>query len=62
MPSMKDYVIRPKSTVDVDMTRISVKKSVGRFEKHMRNFKEMKKMNKSNRAVPISIEGRKMAL
>lgn len=62
MPSMKDYVVRPKSVVDIEMGRISVKKSVGRFEKHLRNFKEMKKLNKLNRAVPISIEGRKMAL
>ncbi|KAI2801869.1 hypothetical protein RDWZM_000673 [Blomia tropicalis] len=62
MPSMKDYVIRPKSNVDIDMTRISTKKTVGRFEKHMRNFREMKKASKSSRAVPISIEGRKMAL
>ncbi|KAI7692934.1 Protein IWS1 -like protein [Sarcoptes scabiei] len=62
MPSMKDYVIRPKSTVEIDMSRISSRKSITRFEKHMRNFKEMKKINKMNRAISISIEGRKMPL
>lgn len=62
MPSMKDYVVRPKSSVDVDMSRISTKKSVSRMEKHIRNFRELKKVNKMGRAVPISIEGRKMAL
>lgn len=62
MPSMKDYVVRPKSSVDVDMSRISTKKSVSRMEKHIRNFRELKKVNKMARAVPISIEGRKMAL
>lgn len=62
MPSMKDYVIRPKSTVEIDMTRISSKKPITRYEKHLRNFREMKKLNKTNRAVKISIEGRKMSL
>ena len=62
MPSMKDYVIRPKSNLEIDLSRISTKKNVTRFEKHLRNFREMKKMNKMSRAVPISIEGRKMGL
>lgn len=62
MPSMKDYVVRPKSKIEIDMTRGSSKKTISRFEKHLRNFNEMKKMNKANSAMPISIEGRKMAL
>lgn len=62
MPSMKDYVVRPKSTVEMDLSRITSKKPITKLEKHMRNFREMKKINKMNRAIPISIEGRKMAL
>ncbi|OTF73704.1 Med26 domain containing protein [Euroglyphus maynei] len=62
IPSMKDYVIRPKSNVEMDLSRITSKKPITKLEKHMRNFREMKKINKMNRAIPISIEGRKMAL
>jgi len=62
MPSMKDYVHRPKSAVDIDIPRVNSKKPATRFDRHMRNFKEKKKQSKQQRAVPLSLEGRKMAL
>jgi len=63
MPSMKDYVVRPKSSVDMDINRSgSSKRMMGRIDKHLRNFREKQKLTKAQRAVPISIEGRKMAL
>jgi transcription factor SPN1 len=63
MPSMRDYVVRPKSSVEVEINRGSAsKRSMGRIDKHLRNFREKQKMTKVQRAVHISIEGRKMAL
>ncbi|XP_013388241.1 protein IWS1 homolog [Lingula anatina] len=63
MPSNKDYVVRPHSNLDSDAPRKSSgKKDMSRLEKHMRNFQERKKQNKSQRAVGISIEGRNMSL
>lgn len=38
------------------------KKKISRYEQHVRNFKEKKKYIKGQRAVSISIEGRKMNL
>lgn len=61
IPSTKDYVIRPKWNVETDISRVNKKQS-SRLEKHVRTFNEYKKMNKMQRAVQISIEGRKMAL
>ena len=43
MPSTKDYVMRPQSTSDVDMSRI-VKKKPNRYEKHMKKFLDAKRM------------------
>lgn len=43
MPSTKDYVHRPQSTNDVDMTRIS-KKKPNRYEKHMKKFLDAKRI------------------
>lgn len=61
MPSTKDYVIRPTSTNDIDMTRIS-KKKPNRYEKHMKKFLDAKRMKNMKAMNQISIEGRKMAL
>ncbi|KAH8300964.1 hypothetical protein KR044_007249, partial [Drosophila immigrans] len=61
MPSNKDYVIRPKSTVEGEITT-STKRKPNRYEKHMKRFLDSKRSKESRRAVEISIEGRKMAL
>lgn len=61
MPSTKDYVIRPTSTNDIDMTRIS-KKKPNRYEKHMKKFLDAKRLKNMKAMTQISIEGRKMAL
>lgn len=61
MPSTKDYVIRPTSTNEVDMTRIS-KKKPNRYEKHMKKFLDAKRLKNMKAMTQISIEGRKMAL
>ncbi|XP_033759333.1 IWS1-like protein [Pecten maximus] len=61
MPSNKDYVVRPKWKVE-EMVKSSRKKDITRYEKHARSFAERKKVGKGQRAVTISIEGRKMAL
>ncbi|RWS00756.1 Med26 domain containing protein-like protein, partial [Dinothrombium tinctorium] len=62
MPSTRDYVIRPKSNVETDVSRTGNKKAITRLDKHLRNFRERKKQMKVQRAVAISIEGRKMRL
>lgn len=61
MPSTKDYVIRPTSTNEVDMTRIS-KKKPNRYEKHMKRFLDAKRLKNMKAMSQISIEGRRMAL
>lgn len=61
MPSTKDYVVRPQSTNDVDMTRIE-KKKPNRYEKHMKKFLDAKRMKNMKALNQISIEGRRMAL
>lgn len=61
MPSMKDYVVRPTSTNEVDMTRIT-KKKPNRYEKHMKKFLDAKRLKNMKLSNHISIEGRRMAL
>lgn len=62
LPSNKDYLVRPKSTVEGTVSG-SQKRKPNRFEKHMKKFLDQKRLKGgSRRAVDISIEGRKMAL
>ncbi|KAF0298269.1 Protein IWS1 [Amphibalanus amphitrite] len=59
--SDKDYVNRPKWTNTGECAPVT-KKEVTRLERHQRAFKERERRAKMQRAVQISIEGRKMAL
>jgi len=63
-PSTRDYVNRPKPSQEVQdlgsFRPSTGKKPVGRFELMKRNFTEKTKQKKVERAVKISIEGRKM--
>lgn len=59
MPSVKDYVVRPKSHLEAaEMSEKKVKKSVSRLEKHKRRVTEIKRNNKFQRAVTMSVCGK----
>ncbi|GIY22487.1 protein IWS1 homolog, partial [Caerostris extrusa] len=62
MPSNKDYVNRPKWNVEMEFGRGPAKKPLNRIEKHMRMLQDKKRLSKQQRAITISIEGRKMAI
>ncbi|XP_037074918.1 protein IWS1 homolog [Pollicipes pollicipes] len=61
MLSAKDYVVRPQWKNNAEMSTVT-KKEVSRLERHQRAFKERKRRSNMQRAVNISIEGRRMAL
>jgi transcription factor SPN1 len=54
LPSTKDYVVRPQSTNDTDMSRIS-KKKPNRYEKHMKRFLDAKRMKNMKAMTQVSI-------
>ncbi|KAL8595377.1 hypothetical protein ACOMHN_024076 [Nucella lapillus] len=51
LPSNRFYVNRPTSSVEASPSKPSSKKKVGRYEQHVRNFKEKKKYVKGRRAI-----------
>lgn len=54
-PSMKDYVIRPKSNVDAEISRNS-KKQMNMLDKYMRTQQERKRASRVQRAVNMKID------
>ncbi|KAI1285934.1 Protein IWS1 -like protein [Halotydeus destructor] len=60
--SNRDYVNRPRSTVEIENERMrgSSKKSLTRLELMQRSWAERKKANKSQRAVHMSMDGKRM--
>ncbi|KAK3777219.1 hypothetical protein RRG08_047839 [Elysia crispata] len=63
MPSNRDYVVRPTTSSEYQPPQKGAsKKKVSRYEKHKRAFLEKKKMNKTQKAIGMSIEGRNMEL
>lgn len=63
MPSTKGYIVRPKWNMEQEfMKKGSSKKTLNRYEKHLRKKKQEKAQKGSTHAVPISVEGRRMPL
>ncbi len=62
MPSTKGYVVRPKWNAEFDFKKSVGKKTLNRYEKHVRKKKQEKMQSKTTHAVPLSVEGRKMPL
>ncbi|PAV79679.1 hypothetical protein WR25_08612 [Diploscapter pachys] len=61
-PSTKDYVIRPKSTIEGEFKGERKSKAMSRLDRATRDFKERTKKNKAQRAVGVSLEGRNLAI
>lgn len=59
--SGKDYVVRPKSTVEGEV-RKNVKQKKSRLDKQLLTFQQKKTAGKVRRAVTMSMEGRNMPL
>ena len=59
--SGKDYVVRPKSTVEGEV-RKNVKTKKTRLDKQRMHFQQQKFLTKTKRAVNMSMEGRNMPL
>lgn len=57
IPSQKDYVNRPKSSVEMSEADASrkVKRSETRLEKHTKRFLEIKRSARTSRAVSLSV-------
>ncbi|XP_058117614.1 protein IWS1 homolog [Anopheles ziemanni] len=60
MPSDKEYIIRPKSNIDTDMS--VTKKKLNRYEISLKKFLYKKKQNSSCRAANFSINESKLGL
>lgn len=61
-PSTKDYVVRPKSTIEGEFKGERKGRAFARFDKTHRDFLERTKRTVAKRAVGVSLEGRNMAL
>ena len=63
LPSNKGYVVRPKWNTEQEYHKKgSTKKTLNRYEKHLRKQKQEKMQSGSSHAIPISVEGRHMPL
>ena len=62
VPMGKDYVHRPKWSLDGEINMGKQKKTKTKIEKHMIKMQKNKHANKMKCAVNLSIEGRNMAL
>jgi len=61
MPSGKNFVKRPQWKSDTDMSKVT-KKEKSKLDKQMLYFENQKRLQKSQRAVAMSMEGRNMAM
>ncbi|KAI1723029.1 TFIIS helical bundle-like domain-containing protein [Ditylenchus destructor] len=59
-PSTKDYVIRPKSTIEGRFQGPSKSRQTDRFDRAQREFRERNRAQKAKRAIGVNIAGNKM--
>ncbi|KAI1723475.1 TFIIS helical bundle-like domain-containing protein [Ditylenchus destructor] len=59
-PSTRDYVIRPKSTIEGRFQGPSKSRQTDRFERAQREFRERNRAQKAKRAIGVNIAGNKM--